>query len=129
MTFKLYLQFLVVIFYHIEFAKATYSLVATDAKTRQVGGIGATCLPGWDVYESLYISAPNQSVLHTQGWLLSRDPEHPIVTLAKEKMKDLKMLFLNQINLSIVHFGKKLNMSIKLNLISSMNMVKMQIEY
>ena len=29
---------------------ATYSIVATDAKTRQVGGAGATCLEDRDIF-------------------------------------------------------------------------------
>jgi len=43
---------------------------------------------GWDVSKILYNAAPNRSVLHTQGWLLSRDPDDPIVTLAMEKTMD-----------------------------------------
>jgi hypothetical protein len=64
---------------------ATYSIVATDAKTRQVGGAGATCLEDRDIFEALYRSAPNRSVLHTQGLLLDRDD--PIVMIALDMMQ------------------------------------------
>lgn len=69
-------------------AQASFSIVATDSKTRQVGGAGATCLAGLDIYTAFYVSAPNRSVLHTQGLLMSRDPEHPVVTLAREQMRE-----------------------------------------
>eukprot|EP00585_Thalassiosira_rotula_P005481 CAMPEP_0196143194 /NCGR_PEP_ID=MMETSP0910-20130528/12851_1 /TAXON_ID=49265 /ORGANISM="Thalassiosira rotula, Strain GSO102" /LENGTH=378 /DNA_ID=CAMNT_0041404607 /DNA_START=80 /DNA_END=1216 /DNA_ORIENTATION=+ len=65
--------------------EATYSIVATDAITRQVGGAGATCLPSDDVFNALYLSAPNRSVLHTQGLLLERNG--PIVTTTVEMME------------------------------------------
>jgi len=69
----------------VPIATATYSIVATDSKTRQVGGAGATCLENSDIYEKLYLSAPGLSVLHTQGLLLARTD--PIVTTAVEMMK------------------------------------------
>lgn len=81
------IEFLLVLLgFTIPFATATFSLVATDSETRQVGGVGATCLPGWDVFELFYVSAPNRSVLHSQGGLLGHYPDHPIIKLAKEKM-------------------------------------------
>ncbi len=65
------------------FATASYSIVATDSKTRQVGGAGGTCLAD-DIYGAFYLSAPGNSVLHTQGWLLSRDDE--IIVTAVDMM-------------------------------------------
>lgn len=53
--------------------EATYSIVATDAYTRQVGGAGASCIPNGDIFDALYLSAPNRSVFHTQGLLLERN--------------------------------------------------------
>ena len=41
--------------------------------TRQVGGAGASCVPSADIFDVLYLSAPNRSVLHTQGWKLERN--------------------------------------------------------
>ena len=67
-------------------ATATYSIVATDSKTKQVGGAGATCLPDRNIYDALYLSVPGSSVLHTQGWLLERDD--PIVTTAVARMEE-----------------------------------------
>ncbi len=67
-------------------AKATYSIVATDNTTKKVGGAGATCLPGRDIYEALYRSEPGKAVLHTQGLLLAGDD--PIVVKAYELMKN-----------------------------------------
>ena len=64
---------------------ATYSIVATDATTRQVGGAGATCLESRDVYETLYLSSPNRIVLHTQGLLIDHDD--PIITTALDMMQ------------------------------------------
>ncbi len=84
---QMYSSFLVFLLgCNIRFTEATFSLVATDSKTRQVGGVGASCVLGADLYEALYISAPNRSVLHTQGLYLPRDPESPIITLAREYM-------------------------------------------
>ena len=79
------------------FAKvhATYSIIATDATTRQVGGAGATCLPDRDIFEALYVSVPNYAVMHTQGWLLPRDS--PIITTAKVMMKMPETFSLNDI--------------------------------
>lgn len=65
---------------------ATYSIVATDAMTRQVGGAGATCLQGYDIYDWLYRSVPNRSVLHTQGLLINRNDT--IVTTALDMMEN-----------------------------------------
>ncbi|KAL7545109.1 hypothetical protein ACHAWF_008473 [Thalassiosira exigua] len=51
-------------------ADATFSIVATDGQTRSVGGAGASCVPNGDVFAALYHSAPNRSVLHTQGLVM-----------------------------------------------------------
>lgn len=67
---------------------ATYSIVSTDSITRQVGGAGATCLPYRDVFEGLYMSVPNRTVLHTQGLLVARDD--PIVLNALDMMQQNK---------------------------------------
>lgn len=64
----------------IPVANATYSIVAADTRSRQVGGAGASCLPGADIFEALYVSVPNHTVMHTQGLLLPRDS--PILTTA-----------------------------------------------
>ena len=64
---------------------ATFSIVATDAATRFVGGAGASCNPSGDVYNGLYLSVPNHSVLHTQALLLDRGS--PIVRAARSMMK------------------------------------------
>ena len=63
---------------------ATFSIVATDAQSRQVGGAGASCNPFGDVFSGLYLSAPNRSVLHTQALLLERN--NPIFVRAREMM-------------------------------------------
>mmetsp|Transcript_26936 Transcript_26936/g.40768 ORF Transcript_26936/g.40768 Transcript_26936/m.40768 type:complete len:319 (-) Transcript_26936:33-989(-) len=67
---------------------ATYSIVSTDSTTRQVGGAGATCLPDRDVFEGLYLSIPNRTVLHTQGLLIARDD--PLVLNALDMMQQNK---------------------------------------
>jgi hypothetical protein len=72
----------------VPIATATYSIVSTDATTRQVGGAGATCLPDRDVFEALYLSVPNRSVLLTQGWLLPKDD--PIILTALDMMQQTK---------------------------------------
>ena len=91
MTCHAYLKlFLAAILFRLQIAKASFSLVATDAKTRQVGGVGATCLSklwGLDVFNSLHISAPNRSVLVNQGWL-DFFPENSILKVAKESMRN-----------------------------------------
>ena len=57
-----------------------FNCVAIDATKRKFGGAGATCLETHDVYEALYLSSPNHTVLHTQGLLIDRD--NPIITTA-----------------------------------------------
>lgn len=59
--------------------------MATDKRTRQVGGAGASCNPSGDVFSGLYVSAPNRSVMHTQALLLER--RSPIVSTAREMMR------------------------------------------
>lgn len=77
---------ILIVFCSYAFTEATYSIVATDSKTKQVGGAGATCLPDWDVHRYLYRSVPGRAVLHTQGWILERDD--PIILKAYELMEE-----------------------------------------
>ncbi len=79
--------FVLVLCYAMVMVDATYSIVATDPTTRQVGGAGATCIPNFDVFEALYVSVPNRAVLHTQGLLLPRDS--PIIKTAKDEMMNM----------------------------------------
>lgn len=68
--------------------KATYSILATDASTKQIGGAGATCITAiqnFDVYTALYRASPGRSILHTQGLLLESDD--PILAKAKIMMQ------------------------------------------
>ena len=77
----------------LPFANASFSLVATDSKTRQVGAVGASCQlnwdPAWDVYKTSYVSVPNRSVLHIQGGGVQAfrfDGKSPLSIVAKNKM-------------------------------------------
>lgn len=65
--------------------QATFSIVATDGQSRQIGGAGASCNPSGDIFSGLYLSAPNRSVLHTQALLLERSD--PIVRTVREMME------------------------------------------
>src|SRR5688572_17326561 len=47
-------------------AAATYSIVATDQATEQVGGAGTSCIGGADVY-IIYGTAPGFGVVHAQA--------------------------------------------------------------
>jgi MYXO-CTERM domain-containing protein len=47
-------------------AAATYSIVAADTKTQQVGGAGTSCLRGGDVYR-IYGSVPGVGAVHAQA--------------------------------------------------------------
>mmetsp|Transcript_4015 Transcript_4015/g.6122 ORF Transcript_4015/g.6122 Transcript_4015/m.6122 type:complete len:380 (+) Transcript_4015:151-1290(+) len=69
---------------------ATYSIIATDAETKQVGGAGATCIADRDIFEAIYLSSPGKSVLHVQGLLL--DPDGIIVKTAKQMMDNSEPL-------------------------------------
>jgi uncharacterized Ntn-hydrolase superfamily protein len=53
-------------------ARATYSIVAVDTATRQVGGAGTSCLKGSDVY-LIYGSVPGRGVLVAQAFPGNRD--------------------------------------------------------
>ena len=62
-----------------------FSLVATDSKTRQVGGVGALCYYDKNAHELTYVSAPNRSVLHLHG---ERYSWHKIHDVAEEKIME-----------------------------------------
>jgi MYXO-CTERM domain-containing protein len=47
-------------------AAATYSIVAADTSTREVGGAGTSCLRGGDVYR-IYGSVPGVGAVHAQA--------------------------------------------------------------
>lgn len=47
-------------------AAATYSIVAVDARTREVGGAGASCVGGSTIYQ-IYGSVPGRGVVHAQA--------------------------------------------------------------
>ncbi len=47
-------------------AAATYSIVATDSVTSEIGGAAASCVSGDDVYV-IYGSAPGRGVVHAQA--------------------------------------------------------------
>jgi MYXO-CTERM domain-containing protein len=47
-------------------ARATYSIVAADTGTAEIGGAGTSCLKGSDVY-MIYGSVPGVGVVHTQA--------------------------------------------------------------
>ena len=47
-------------------ALATYSIVAVDTTTREVGGAGTSCLDGSNVYV-IYGSVPGTGVVHAQA--------------------------------------------------------------
>ena len=71
-------------------AAATYSIIATDVETKQVGGAGATCLADRDIFEAIYFSSPGKSVLHAQGLLL--DPDGIVIQTAKQMMDNTEPL-------------------------------------
>jgi MYXO-CTERM domain-containing protein len=48
-------------------AEATYSIVAADTATRQVGGAAASCLDGFDILFAIYGSVPGRGVVHAQA--------------------------------------------------------------
>jgi uncharacterized Ntn-hydrolase superfamily protein len=47
-------------------AAATYSIVAADESTQQIGGAGTSCIGGADVY-IIYGSVPGFGVVHAQA--------------------------------------------------------------
>ncbi len=49
-------------------AGATYSIVATDAASGQVGGAGTSCVGSMSVYV-IYGSAPGHGAVHAQSWV------------------------------------------------------------
>ena len=65
-------------------AKATYSIVATDAKSGQVGGSGTSCVGSFDVAVILG-TAPGIGAIHAQAALNKAGRDHG-VQLLKEYM-------------------------------------------
>ena len=61
-----------------------FSLVATDSKTRQVGGVGALC-SFYDAHKRMYVSAPNRSVLHIHG---EESWRYIVYNVAEEMMEE-----------------------------------------
>ena len=55
-----------VVLFHASPAAATYSIVAADSTTSEVGGAGTSCLGGSDVYV-IYGAAPGFGAIHAQA--------------------------------------------------------------
>jgi len=53
--------------------EATYSIVATDKGTKQIGGSGASCVE-FSVYDAMYNSVPGMGAFHTQAHISEIDP-------------------------------------------------------
>jgi MYXO-CTERM domain-containing protein len=64
-------------------ARATWSVVATDAETREVGGAGTTCL-GDVSLRIIYGSAPGHGVIHAQAQLATEARDRAIPMLAAD---------------------------------------------
>jgi MYXO-CTERM domain-containing protein len=62
-------------------ALATYSVVATDSDTQQVGGTATSCVGGLDL-SIIYGSAPGRGVIHAQALLGSPGREEGIALLS-----------------------------------------------
>lgn len=62
-------------------AHATYSIVAADTATREVGGAGTSCLRGSDVYR-IYGSVPGVGAVHAQATLNQAGRERAVELLA-----------------------------------------------
>lgn len=61
------LQLALALFALARTANATYSIVAANPETGQVGGAGTSCLGGGDV-SIIYAAAPGVGVVHAQAW-------------------------------------------------------------
>ncbi len=61
-------------------AQATYSIVAADTLTREVGGAGTSCLGGSDV-RVIYGAVPGVGVVHAQAHYLSRARDEAVELL------------------------------------------------
>ena len=59
---------------------ATWSIVATDNVTRQVGGAGASCVLGVSIFDSLHSAVPGLGVLNAQA--LGQNETSPPVIMA-----------------------------------------------
>ena len=101
------------------FVHGTYSIVATDNSTKQVGGAGATCITEskFDVFAGLYRGSPGRAVLHTQGLLLAETD--PIVTKAYDMMEkgqspEATLEALNEIDKSAVRVGDNIFSTVSL---------------
>ena len=62
-------------------AEATYSIVAADLETGQVGGAGTSCLDGSDV-SIIYGAASGFGVVHAQAWFNRAARDHAVALLA-----------------------------------------------
>lgn len=82
-------MFKVTVFYTLTIfavAQATYSIVATDEVTGQIGGAGASCVPCAEMSQFIYVGVPGSSVLHTQARSLP-----PFVSDIKDKAIEMMM--------------------------------------
>ena len=63
-------------------ARATYSIVAADTQSREVGGAGTSCLDGQDVYV-IYGSVPGVGAVHAQARLNERGRDRAVELVAR----------------------------------------------
>ena len=59
-------------------ARATYSIAAVDADTREVGGAGASCVGSFVSIYSIYGSVPGRGVVHAQALLSTRNRDRAV---------------------------------------------------
>lgn len=86
----------------------TYSIVAADTKTREVGGAGTSCLTGDDVYV-IYRGVPGRGVVHAQAYysLASRDRAAELLALGDSPIDVLDAITLPSFdkNIAIRQYG------------------------
>jgi uncharacterized Ntn-hydrolase superfamily protein len=68
-------------------AGATYSIVAVDTVTREVGGAGTSCLGGSNVY-IIYGSVPGAGVVHAQATFSQADRDRAVELLRQRTAPD-----------------------------------------
>ena len=56
----------------VPYARATYSIVATESDKRQIGGAGLSCVPNANFANIVATFVPDRGILHTQAFALSK---------------------------------------------------------
>jgi len=80
------------LFIHVVFSQTTYSIVAVDIKTGEVGSAGASCVDldrfGFDTDDFVGDLFPGQGAINTQAWYIPQNQQNAAIIFESGKTPD-----------------------------------------